>query len=852
MKNSKSKSSKTVLFIVLGVILLVILWKVVDMIRTPDFASLASQWHKGKQGEGKFSIIYPLDGTVFPPGITTPTFRWETTLVKEQQVNDWAIVVKTKSDDPLAGSKGFTVFSQGSPKWKPKPAVWDQMKRQSSDNDLQLTILAINPGRDKIFAGDVITIRTAKDKVGAPIFYRDVPLPFKYAYENLERIRWRLGDIKSHRASRVILENLPLCANCHSFTPDGAALAMDVDYANDKGSYMIAAVQKEIVMTPDKIITWSDYKREDGQGTFGLLSQISPDGRYVVSTVKDQSIFVPKDDLYYSQLFFPIKGILVIYDRQEKTYRALPGADDPQYVQSSPNWSPDGKYIWFAKAKMYYSEKAEKSKSAVMPTSVASEFIEGKRGFQYSLFRIPFNDGKGGSAEPIPGASDNGMSNYFPRFSPDGKWVVFTRAKNFMLLQPDSKLYIMPVEGGTPRLMNCNTPNMNSWHSWSPNGKWLVFASKWLGPYTQLYLTHIDEKGNDTPPVLLENLTIPNRAANIPEFVNLQDRPFEKLVDDFTDTGNYNLRIGVDKFFRNDMEGAIKAYNKALAQSPLNAGIYSKRGDARAKLKDFQKAVEDYDRALQLAPNYFQAYRGRAEAKAGLRDYKGAVEDYNIALRMNPKDSQLYVLRAISKAESGNLQGAIADLTESLRLKPNAKIYNRRADVKARLKDFNGALMDINEAIKLTPDDHVLYNNRGVLKADSGDLEGAVADYTECIKRNPDYALAYKNRGGDLFKMKKYSEARDDLTKAVELNPKDVVSYSMLGEVKFELRDFPGAIKAFDEAIRLNPNSADDYYKRGMVKLILRYREGGCADLRKAHELGSIKAMPQIRKYCGQ
>ena len=34
---------------------------------------------------------------------------------------------------------------------------------------------------------------------------------------------------------------------------------------------------------------------------------------------------------------------------------------------------------------------------------------------------------------------------------------------------------------------------MNSWHSFSPNGRWLVFSSKPPSLYTRLYLTHIDE-----------------------------------------------------------------------------------------------------------------------------------------------------------------------------------------------------------------------------------------------------------------------------------------------------------------------------------------------------------------------
>jgi hypothetical protein len=61
---------------------------------------------------------------------------------------------------------------------------------------------------------------------------------------------------------------------------------------------------------------------------------------------------------------------------------------------------------------------------------------------------------------------------------------------------------------------------MNSWHSFSPNGRWLVFSSKARSPYTQMYLTHIDADGNDSPAILIDNTTAANRAVNIPEFAN--------------------------------------------------------------------------------------------------------------------------------------------------------------------------------------------------------------------------------------------------------------------------------------------------------------------------------------------
>ena len=124
---------------------------------------------------------------------------------------------------------------------------------------------------------------------------------------------WR--DFLDRTRRAVVLEHLPVCGNCHSFSRDGKVLGMDVDYANNKGSYVITRVAKEMALASSDIITWDDYKREDGQKTLGLLSQVSPDGQVVVSTVKDKSVFVARPDLAFSQLFFPVKGILAVYHR---------------------------------------------------------------------------------------------------------------------------------------------------------------------------------------------------------------------------------------------------------------------------------------------------------------------------------------------------------------------------------------------------------------------------------------------------------------------------------------------------------------------------------------------------------
>ncbi len=191
-------------------------------------------------------------------------------------------------------------------------------------------------------------------------------------------------------------------------------------------------------------------------------------------------------------------------------------------------WSPDGSYLVFARAE---------AKDAYPPGSKLATHSNDPNETQtrYELYRIPFNGGHGGKPEAITGASDNGMSNSFPKVSPDRRWIVYVQARNGQLMRPDGRLFIVPAAGGTPRLMRCNTPLMNSWHGFSPNGKWLVFSSKSRSPYTQMFLTHIDEDGKDSPSILIENSTASNRAVNLPEFVNVAPDAIAKIDAPVTD-----------------------------------------------------------------------------------------------------------------------------------------------------------------------------------------------------------------------------------------------------------------------------------------------------------------------------
>ena len=221
--------------------------------------------HRGAAGQPKngqvvpaahppsITIDYPLDGSIFPPEITPPTFIWRDTA---ENTTRWRIdiVFSDSSAGVHAQSAGermaigeidqrcvsstnelpkLTPEQAAAHTWIPAAGVWEAIKKHSVAGAALVTISGFSEqdARHAVSRGRV-TIHTSRDPVGAPIFYRDVPLmPSEtergiikpLAPSAIRLIQWRLRNI-GDLESRVVPKDMVTCANCHSFSGDGKTM----------------------------------------------------------------------------------------------------------------------------------------------------------------------------------------------------------------------------------------------------------------------------------------------------------------------------------------------------------------------------------------------------------------------------------------------------------------------------------------------------------------------------------------------------------------------------------------------------------------------------------------------------
>jgi tetratricopeptide (TPR) repeat protein len=779
------------------------------------------------QGQSaKIAVDYPSEGSIFPPEITPPTFLFRDASTR---ATTWRIDVSFGGRAPEihVESKGerlrvgaidprcvsatnelpkLTPEQASAHTWTPDAAVWAAIKKQSVAAPATLAITGI--GADGPVSSGRVTIRTSPDPVGAPIFYRDVPLMPSatekgvikpLAQDAIPLIQWSVRNIGEAR-SRVVLTGMPTCANCHSFSLDGKTLGMDMDGPqNDKGLYALAEVKPKMSIGTGDMISWNPSQdRQFELNRVGFMSQVSPDGQYVLTTVSSAAgaplnnfYVVNFTDYRFLQVFYPTRGILACYSRATGQRQPLPGADDPRYVQTDGVWSPDGKYVVFARAAARdpYPAGAPRPGRANDPAELQ---------IQYDLYRVPFNGGKGGVAEAIAGASANGMSNTFPKVSPDGRWIVFVKCKNGQLMRPDSQLYVVPAQGGEARRMRCNTTLMNSWHSFSPNGRWLVFSSKLRSPYTQMYLTHLDPDGNDSPAILIDNATAANRAVNLPEFVNIPPGGLTGIA-----TPAVDMYKKFDRAFtlaeKGDYQAAIAEWTELAASNPDDARVHSNLATALARSGRIAEAVPQYEKALELNPQFHAIHGSLGEALVSVGRPDEAIAQFGRALEAYPESASLH----------NELGGALA--------------------MKDRLDE---ALAEFRRAVEIDPKSSEAYNNIGRILASKGRLEEAIPYFQKAVAIDPDFAEAHQFLGAALYYARgRVADALAQWREALRVRPDYLPALSEAAHVlaasaEASVRNGPEAVKLAERAVQLS-GGRDAMY---LDTLAAAYAEAGRFD----------------------
>jgi Flp pilus assembly protein TadD len=716
-------------------------------------------------GLATITVDYPEEGSLFPPEITAPTFLWrdaaETAAVWEIAVlfGDGSAEIHTRSPgerlrigetDPRCVSATnappkLTARQAAAHTWKPDPETWAAIRKHSVERPAVVAITGLSQGSGTPVSQGRVSIQVSRDPVGAPIFYRDVPLMPSEVERGLIKplspfavplIGWRLRNI-GEPGSRLVLEGLPTCANCHSFSSDGKTLGMDVDGPeNDKGTYAIAPISPKMSIGTGDVITWNSFPgKTKGLNTLGFMAQLSPDGQYAVTTLNEQVYVANFKDYRFLQVFYPTRGILGWYSRATGQMEALPGADDPRYVQTNAVWSPDGKYLVFARAE---------ARDAYPPGRTMAAYANdpNETPMQYDLYRIPFNAGQGGRPERIAGASRNGMSNAFPKVSPDGRWIVFVECRNGLLMRPDSRLYIVPSSGGTARLMRANTALMNSWHSFSPNGRWLVFSSKSRSPYTQMFLTHVDEEGRDSPPIFIENSTAANRAVNIPEFVNIApdgllniDVPaadFYRLFDSVVELGE-----------KGQWEAAVAGWRKVLEIEPENAKAHNNLAAALLQRGALDEAIAHFRKATQIKPGFDRAHFNLGIAFWQKGEVDEAIAHWRETVALNPDFAQAFHLLGVALDRRGKLDEAIACFRRALEIDLKlSEVHNDLGMALFKQRKLKEATQHFREAVALDPRFALAYYNLGRALAATGAAAEAAAQWRKALEIDPQYTEA--------------------------------------------------------------------------------------------------------------
>ena len=413
--------------------------------------------------------IFPdYNGVVIPPNMAPLNFALD-----DQDAGSRAVFSFGGQQFEVKGEKGSIVIP---------PSKWKNLLESAAGDSIQVTV-QVKQGNEWV-AYSPFTIRVAPEKVDSYLAYRLIDP----GYELWNKMGIYQRDLESYTQIPIIENKMSgnNCVNCHSFC---------MQDPNKMLFHMRETFPGTILVDGDKIEKLNTKTKE----TISPLVYPSwhPSGKYVAFSVNTT------------------KQAFHLNDRNRVEKHEIVTASNifsKDAFETFPTFSPDGKTLYFCTAEA---------------RPIPQEYSEVK----YNLCSVSFDPvtrAFGAQVDTLYNAKSGGMSASFPRVSPDGRYLLYTLSGygNFSIWHKDADLYMADLQTGTSRpLVEVNSDDVESYHSWSSNSRWVIFSSRRMdGLYTRPYIAYIDEKGNACKPFLLpqKDTGFYDRfmmSYNIPEFI---------------------------------------------------------------------------------------------------------------------------------------------------------------------------------------------------------------------------------------------------------------------------------------------------------------------------------------------
>jgi len=219
-------------------------------------------------------------------------------------------------------------------------------------------------------------------------------------------------------------------------------------------------------------------------------------------------------------------------------------------------------------------------------------------------------------------------------------------------------------------------------------------------------------------------------------------------------------RHAAQKYDRDDLGGALRDLDRAIAWTDKSPTIFALRGQIRLESGDVPGSLADFNKVVGLAPTSSRAFELRATALQRLDRHEDAIRDLGQAvdLRRNT-DPRLLNARAYTRAVAQQeLDEALKDIELAIGIEgENAHYLDTRGYIRFLLGDYARAREDLDLALELANRSaplHIMF---------AGDPQRQRRFAREKRQHEFDLAVMYHHRGQIHEKLGNSKEAENDL-----------------------------------------------------------------------------------------